>query len=231
MHETHECARTTSLRLPRAWRSPIVVIAIVAIFHGALLYGIARMRAPRIVNANGPPMFGPIISRVWVPRGVAISSKPWWPDAEEQLTPPPSHWKFPPIDLWPSAPGWSATLSAFTPVTDARPDPPDTQTPLQHGRPAPKSAPRRSKLQMVRWFRPVYNSIECTSSGLQGSVVLDLLIDPSGQPVETAVAQSSGSPQLDGAALHAASLWRFAPPLWKSRPVEVRSRVELRFNC
>jgi TonB family protein len=231
MHETHVRARTTSLRLPRSWRFHVVVVAVIAICHGALFYGIAHMRTPRTSNANGPPMFGPIVSKVWVRRSVTISSKPWWPDAEKPLTPPPHHWKFPPIDLWPSAPTSSATLSAFTPVTDARPDPPDTRTPLQHGRLASKSAPGRSNLQMARWFRPVYYPIECTLPGLQGSVVLDLLIDPNGRPVEIKVAQSSGSLQLDGAALHAAGLWRFAPPLWKSQPVEVWGRIELRFNC
>jgi len=218
------------VRVARSWRFYIVVVAVIAIGHGALLYGIAHMHAPRGSRANGPPMFRPIVSKVWVPRSVGISSKPWWPDAEMKRTPPPRHWKFPPIDLWPSAPGWAATLSQFTPVTDARPDPPETQIPLQHGRPATQSPPRRSNLQMIRWFRPVYYPIECTSPGMVRSVVLDLRIDPGGQPAEITVARSSGSPQLDGAALHAASLWRFAPPLW-TQPVEVWGRVELRFNC
>ena len=231
MDGTLERARTTILRLPRSWRFPVVVLAVIAICHGAIFYGIAHMRAPRNSNASGPPMFGPIVSNVWVPRRVAISSKPWWPDAEEPLTPPSRHWRFTPIDLWPSAPGWSATLTEFTPATDARPDPPDAPTTLQHGPPAVKPAPMTSKLRMVRWVRPVYSSVECTLPGVEGSVVLDLRIDPQGQPGEIRVAQSSGFLQFDRAALHAASLWRFAPPLWKSRPLEVWGRVELRFNC
>jgi hypothetical protein len=116
MHETHERASTTSLRLPRSWRSRVVVVAAIVICYGAFLYGIAHMRAPRSSNANGPPMFAPVVSKVRVPRKVTISSKPWKPSARDQLTPPPRHWKFPPIDLWPSAPGWSATWSEFTPV-------------------------------------------------------------------------------------------------------------------
>jgi TonB family protein len=230
MHGTHERARTTSLRLPRSWRSQVLVVAAIVICHGAFFYGIAHTRAPRSSTANGPPMFGPIVSKVWVPRRATISSKRWEPGAEDQLTPPARHWRFPPIDLWPSAPGWSATLSEFTPVTDARPDPPDMQIPLQDGRPAAKPALRRSTLRMVRWLRPEY-SIDCALPGVKGSVVLDLLIGPGGQPIEINVAQSSGSPKLDTAALHAANLWSFAPPLWKSRPVEVWGRVELRFNC
>jgi TonB family protein len=234
MHETNERARTTSLRLPRSWRPRVVVVAVIVICYGALFYGIAHVRAPRSSNTSSPPMFAPIISNVSGPPRVFISSKRWEPDAREPLTelltPPPRHWTFPPIDLWPSAPDWSAALSGFTPVTDARPDSPETQSPLQNGQPAAKPPSRRSNLQMVRWLRPVY-SIECTSRGVEGSVVLDLLIDPAGQPVEITVAQSSGSPELDRAVLHAANLWRFAPPSWRSRPVEVWGRVELRFNC
>ena len=49
--------------------------------------------------------------------------------------------------------------------------------------------------QMIRWLRPEY-STGCASPGTEGSVVLDLLIDPSGQPVEITVAQSSGSSEL-----------------------------------
>jgi TonB family protein len=148
---------------------------------------------------------------------------------EDQLTPPPGHWRFPPIDIWPSAPSWSPVLTDTTPVTDAQADPPDTQTPPQEGQPTQKPALRRSHLRMVRWFRPEYR-MEWALTGLEGSVVLDLLIDPNGQPVQTLVAQRSGSPELDEAALRAAHLWRFAPPSWKSRPVEVWGRVEVRFN-
>jgi TonB family protein len=230
MHERHESARATRLRLPGSWRPQLAVVAAIVIFHCAFFYGLAQTRAARNSNANGPPMFTPVISKVWIPPKPGISSKPWEPGAEDQLTPPPRHWKFPAIDLWPSVPGRSATLSEFTPVTDARPDPPETQIPLEAWRQATKAAPRRSNLQMIRWLRPEY-STGCASPGTEGSVVLDLLIDPSGQPAEITVVQSSGSSELDKAALHAANLWRFAPPLWKSRPVEVWGRIELRFNC
>jgi TonB family protein len=230
MHEAHGSARGTSLRLPGSWRSGLIVVTAIVICHGAFFYGMAHTRAPRSSDTNAPPMFGPVVSKVWVPPRAAISSKRWEPGAEDQLTPPPRHWKFPPIDLWPSAPGRPATLSEFTPVTDAHPDPPDTQAPLRGERPAAKPAPRRANLQMVRWLRPEY-STDCASPATEGSTVLDLLINATGQPVEITVARSSGSTELDGAASRAASLWRFAPPLWKSRPVEVWGRIELRFHC
>jgi periplasmic protein TonB len=230
MHEMHDRADPASPRLPTSLRSRAVVAAIIVIFQGAAFYFIAHTRASWSSRVDGPPMFAPAISRVWVPERPGITSRPWKPDAQEDLTAPSRNWKFPPIDLWPSAPGWSATVSEFTPVTEARPDPPDTQPPRQPGQPAPTLAPRRSSLRMVRWLRPVYSS-ECTLPGVARSVVLDLLIDPHGQPIKVTVDQSSGSPELDNAALHAANLWRFAPPLWKSQPIEVWGQVELRFNC
>ena len=108
--------------------------------------------------------------------------------------------------------------SEFTPVTEARAGLPDAG-----------AARRRQKLRMVRWLRPAYPA-ELAASGVEGSVLLDLKIDPYGVPVETKVTQSSGSAELDQAAVRAARLWRFAPPLWNSRPVAVTCRIEVRFH-
>lgn len=229
MHGTYEHARTTGWRPPRSWRFRVLVILILVIFHAALFYAVAQMRARQSANTGeplgGPSMFGPVISE-GLRHGAPLTSRPL--DLEtvvaDQLTPPPRHWRFPPIDIWPSAPSWSPVLVDTTPVTDAQADPPDTQAPPQDGQPIKKPAPRRSHLRMVRWFRPEYR-MEWALTGMEGSVVLDLLIDPNGQPVRTTVAQRSGSPELDEAGLRAALLWRFAPPSWKSRPIEVWGRV------
>lgn len=168
-------------------------------------------------------MLTPVISEVGERRGDALAAKPPAAPVDDQSTPPARHWVFAPIDIWPSAPGWSPTLSDFTPVTDGRPDPPDTPPISQGGRPV-----RRPILRMVRWLRPSY-PVDWALAGVQGSVVLDLLISPNGRPVEINVAQGSGSPELDRSAARAASDWRFAPPRWRSQPVEVWGRVEVRF--
>ena len=51
MHQTHEHARTTSLRVPRSWRSPsVVVVAVVLIGHGIFFYG--GRQDPYATSAN-----------------------------------------------------------------------------------------------------------------------------------------------------------------------------------
>lgn len=233
MHGTYGHARTTAWRPPGSWRFRTLVILVLVSVHAALFYSTAQIRARHSSNMGeplgGPSMFGPVIAEVR--RGVPLASRPLElePAAEDQLAPPPRLWRFPPIDVWPSEASWSPILTDTTPVTDAQADPPDAQPLPPGGQPIKKPAPRRSHLRMVRWFRPEYR-IEWALAGMEGSVVLDLLIDPNGQPVQATVAQRSGSPELDEAALRAANLWRFAPPSWKSRPIEVWGRVEVRFN-
>jgi hypothetical protein len=139
-------------------RSHFIVITIIVVLHAAVFYFIARGRGARDLGADGPAMFGPVISRVWVPERAGISSRPWRAETPPDRTPPPVRWTFPAIDLWPSAPGWSPTLSEFAPVTNARPDPP---------------AMRHSSLRMIRWLRPVYAS-KCSPDTEERSVVLEL---------------------------------------------------------
>jgi TonB family protein len=174
-------------------------------------------------------MLTPVISAVGVRRGDALAARSPPTAVEDESSPPARHWIFAPIDIWPSTPGRSATLSEFTPVSEARADPRDLEPPLQNTQPAKKPRQRPSTLRLARWLRPQY-PLDWAVAGVSGSVVLDLLIDPSGKPVAISVAQSSGSAQLDAAALTAAKSWRFASPRWKSAPVEVWGRIEVRFH-
>lgn len=233
----HDTDESLSHRSLISWRGRLLVLAIMGISYGAIFYGIAQVRVSLDSRANGPPRFMPIVSTSGQERGGIASAEDMRPElqekreAQEELTPPPRHWVFPPIDLMPSAPGWVPALSDLTPITDAQPDPSEAQAPLPEDQSAGEAALTRPTLRMVRWLRPLYASTHCGILRANGSLVLDLLIEPGGQPVEIRIVQGSGLPQLDRAVLQAAGLWRFAPPLWKSQPVEVRSRIELRFNC
>lgn len=213
------------------WRSHLVVLAIIVLLHGTAFYFVTRARTSANAGVDGPPMFRPVVSNVWVPERMGISSRPWRPEALADAIPPPLHWTFPPIDLWPTAEALPAVLSEFTPVTDAEPVPPETRTFIdQAGHRVTIPYKRHSTLRMVRWLRPMYSS-RCAAPDVQRLAVLEVQIDPTGEPARITLVQSSGSPDLDAAALHAANRWRFAPPVWKQHSVQVLGRIELRFNC
>jgi len=224
-------------RSPKSWRIRAIVVATIAIAYSSLFYYFAHIHAPRNFTGDERPMFTPIVSEIGEERAGMSSAKRMRPggpapnEERKRLIPPPRHWELGPIELLPTVPGRAAMLTDTVPITGARPDPADTLSLPQQSQTANKLKPTWSSLRMIRWFRPVYDLMQCTSHRVESALILDLFINPEGRAVEITVAQSSGSINLDKIALHAASLWRFAPPLWKSRPMEVWARVELQFNC
>jgi TonB family protein len=64
----------------------------------------------------------------------------------------------------------------------------------------------------------------------QGDVVIDVLVNEDGTPLETNVRSSSGYPRLDKAALGAAKHWRFKPALDDGKPVDAWISVPMRFH-
>jgi hypothetical protein len=134
---------------PRLRGSCVIAVLVLGVCYAALLYAIVHARASRF-SADGRPMFSAVVSDLGE-RRAGMLSRPFVP-AADQMTEPPRHWMFPPIDFWPSPPGWSATLSEFTPVTDAKRDPAGQLDHPSIGEPFR----RRSVLRMVRWLRPDY---------------------------------------------------------------------------
>lgn len=62
--------------------------------------------------------------------------------------------------------------------------------------------------------------------GLQGSVVLSLILDKSGRVADSRVLRSSGHPALDELAREAASVWRLSPDSVLATDIS-QGRVEL----
>src|ERR1700678_3457257 len=124
-------------------RSRLVAVLILLVCYSALFYAAVKTRAPQS-NQDGVPMFSAIVSQLGEVRLRGLISKPGAQVTDDQSSAPARHWTFAPIDIWPSPPDWIATLSEFTPVTEARPD-------NQASRKA-----RQSTLRMVRWIRPEY---------------------------------------------------------------------------
>lgn len=66
---------------------------------------------------------------------------------------------------------------------------------------------------------------------LTGTVLLEVLVDVDGRPLEVTIAQSSGHRQLDRAALeHVLKRWTFRPAMKNGQAVQAIGRVPIAFN-
>jgi periplasmic protein TonB len=76
---------------------------------------------------------------------------------------------------------------------------------------------------------PVYPEV-ARRRGQQGRVVLHVNVSSEGMPVTVTVAESSGYPSLDAAALTAVQRWRFVPATKGGAPVPAVAEVPVRFR-
>ena len=73
--------------------------------------------------------------------------------------------------------------------------------------------------------------VRALRAGAEGTVLLEVLVDTDGQPLEVTVARSSGHRELDRAALrHVLAHWRFQPALRDGRPVQAIGLVPIGFS-
>jgi len=67
--------------------------------------------------------------------------------------------------------------------------------------------------------------------GVQGTVLLRVLVDETGKPVQVVILKSSGSRDLDNAARdHVLAAWRFHPAQRDGRAVQAWAQVPVRFS-
>lgn len=77
---------------------------------------------------------------------------------------------------------------------------------------------------------PAY-PIQALRAGVQGTVLLKVLVDASGKPVQVAIKRSSGSRTLDDAARqHVLAAWRFHPAIREGHAIEAWALVPVQFN-
>jgi protein TonB len=113
---------------------------------------------------------------------------------------------------------------AARPVTD--PPPGNTRAePSLSGPPA-----RGTRLSYAHAPAPPYPR-EMLINGIEGTVVLEVLVDVDGRPLEVAIARSSGYRDLDRAAQRQVLRhWRFEPALRDGQPVQARGLVPIEFS-
>ena len=66
--------------------------------------------------------------------------------------------------------------------------------------------------------------------GIQGKVLLDVVVKTDGTPMKVAVSRSSGSSILDEAALEAVRQWRFVPAHRRGEVVQANVLVPVEFK-
>jgi protein TonB len=76
---------------------------------------------------------------------------------------------------------------------------------------------------------PVYPE-RALRHGEQGRVMLRVSVSADGTPIEVELAETSGHPSLDTAALAAVRQWRFSPAMQAGRPVAAIAEVPVRFR-
>jgi len=77
---------------------------------------------------------------------------------------------------------------------------------------------------------PAY-PVQALRSGVQGTVLLKVRVDPTGKPVQAMIERSSGSRVLDDAARgHVLAAWRFHPAIRDGHAIEAWVIVPVRFN-
>lgn len=73
--------------------------------------------------------------------------------------------------------------------------------------------------------------VRALRAGREGTVLLEVLVDTDGQPLEVTIARSSGHRDLDRAAMkHVMAHWRFQPALQNGVAVQAIGRVPIGFQ-
>ena len=85
-------------------------------------------------------------------------------------------------------------------------------------------------LEYVRATSPRYPTNELRK-GVQGTVILRVLVDIDGKPVDVTIETSSGNRNLDKEARqHVLKTWRFKPAMQNGQAVQAYGLVPIAFN-
>ncbi len=181
------------------------------------LAGLGVIKAPR----SAPP---PIITKN-IPDPVTAPPAPEVPKTIDLPVP---------VDVSPPIidPTWYPNPTTEPPVVVGTPDPGLTGTPATID-PAPALGPTTSARFDKRYAsatQPPYPPA-ARRLGEEGTVVVHVRIGRDGRVLASTLAQSSGSPRLDAAALaHALAHWRFTPALKDGVAVEEERDISVRFE-
>ncbi len=190
------------IALALAWRQDVVrqrVEHVLAANEASLRQGLAAVADRAVPIAYGVPNWRPTLAPISPPR--VFAPAPATVSAPLRIQPA----RVAPRLL--SVPDIEAAAWHLSPVAA------DLAMPSTNLRAAPSLAATPRALHTVP---PAYPA-RARLNGTQGRVEIQFALSTTGVPEHLQVVDSSGSGQLDGAALAALSLWRFAPPATPGR--------------
>ena len=210
-----------------------LMVGSIAAAHVVAVWALLQVREVRDAVAEVAPMF---VSIVAPPAPPKIEPPPPPPmPVQRRVTPPPrviaaaptpAPAPFvvpaPPEVVEPAPP---QVVAAPAPVV-AAPAPPAPAPPPPA--PAPKVIPA-SEVEYLEPIEIVYPRLSIRM-GETGTVMVRLLIDPTGMPRDVQVSRSSGHARLDDAAIAAVKKARFKPPTENGRPVAGVTNVPVNFQ-
>jgi periplasmic protein TonB len=173
-------------------RRGVVVVAIIAL-HLFVLYALATGLARKVVEVIAPNIEADIVEEV--------------KNDEEPPPPPPPEMERPPVEVPPPEVSidlpMETTTTAIQDVTDKPPPPAPPPPPRAAGSPARM----KSAVDPDQFYPPGAKRRE-----EQGSPVVQACVGPNGRLVrEPVVTETSGFPELDGAAVKVAKANRYTP--------------------
>ncbi|NII56330.1 energy transducer TonB [Luteibacter sp. SG786] len=154
--------------------------------------------------------------------------------AEPKIVPPP------PVLLKPLPPRSARAAPVVKPVsappqvavvpTDEGTVAPTVPVPVEAAPPAESSAPVEATLAYVAAPPPTYPRVAILAH-MEGTVMLRVLVDEAGKPLEVVVEGSSGHAVLDKAAREQVlARWRFQPATAGGKPVRAWARIPVSFD-
>lgn len=202
--------RRGGMSLPRL----IGAVAVVAL-HVAVIYALVTGLAQRTIEIVRPPIETRILPPEQPPPPLA-------PPPPPKLAPPPPLFVPPPdVRIAPPPPARSNAVTVVTPVKPAEPAPQPVAPPVvATPAPAPRAPVRvQPQLDPARACDPDYPPMS-RRLGEQGSLMVQVQVDPDGRASDIKLIESSGFSRLDQAAMAGIrSSCRFLPGTVDGKPL------------
>lgn len=195
-------------------------VAFVILVHVLIVYALLTGLARKVVEVVRQPVEAKIIEE---PKPPVMKDLPPPPPQPKLAAPPPPPF-IPPPEVRVQTP---PPPNAITAVTNTKPETPVMPAP-QPAAPAPAHQPQVAAAAPVR-TSAVVDANNCEKPeyprrsqrlGEEGTVVLAFLIGTDGKVMDAKVERSSGSRELDKAALNGLSLCKFRPATVDGKPVQ-----------